>query len=170
MYDGHGDAEAYSLVKDHFTVLQRAIADSDGSIVKTIGDAVMAVFCRPLSAIEAAFEVHSAISKLNESKKQDKHLVVKIGIHGGSALCINDNGILDYFGSMVNKAARVQGLSRGGDVVISQELFKDEDVARYVSSELSSNRLKVAPFAAELKGIGGSSEVYRLTNCEGIDE
>ena len=150
-------------MKDHFDVLQRAIAGNDGSIVKTIGDAVMAVFFRPLAAIGAAFEIHSAIAQLNKGRSPDKHLVVKIGIHGGSALCINDNGILDYFGSMVNKAARVQGLSEGGDVVVSREIYRDEDVAVFIANQRASKRLGVEPFSAELKGIGGSSEVYRLT-------
>ena len=44
MYRERGDAPAYALVRDHFQVLRDAIAKHHGAVVKTIGDAVMAVF------------------------------------------------------------------------------------------------------------------------------
>ena len=49
LYREIGDATAFGRVMNHFDVLRKAIAEHDGAIVKTIGDAVMAVFRTPPS-------------------------------------------------------------------------------------------------------------------------
>ena len=53
LYREIGDATAFGRVMNHFDVLKRVIAEADGALVKTIGDAVMAVFRRPVSALKA---------------------------------------------------------------------------------------------------------------------
>ena len=51
LYREIGDAPAFGLVMDHFDVLKQAIADEGGAVVKTIGDAVMAVFSTPCPSV-----------------------------------------------------------------------------------------------------------------------
>jgi hypothetical protein len=53
LYRQIGDATAFGRVMNHFDVLKKAIAEEDGALVKTIGDAVMAVFRHPPSAMKA---------------------------------------------------------------------------------------------------------------------
>ena len=50
LYERIGDPKAYALVREHFAVLGKAVRDNDGAIVKTIGDAIMAVFVDPENA------------------------------------------------------------------------------------------------------------------------
>ncbi|MBV9469294.1 MAG: adenylate/guanylate cyclase domain-containing protein, partial [Abitibacteriaceae bacterium] len=57
LYEIAGDAPAYRRVRDHFDFLFERIQANAGSIVKTIGDAVMAVFYSPEDALRAAFEI-----------------------------------------------------------------------------------------------------------------
>jgi class 3 adenylate cyclase len=47
LYREIGDATAFGRVMNHFDVLKQVIAEEDGAMVKTIGDAVMAVFRQP---------------------------------------------------------------------------------------------------------------------------
>ncbi len=47
LYREIGDATAFGRVMNHFDVVKKLIAEEDGALVKTIGDAVMAVFRRP---------------------------------------------------------------------------------------------------------------------------
>src|SRR3546814_2334232 len=42
-------------------------------------------------------------------------IVIKLGLHRGPCIAVTLNDRLDYFGSTVNLAARLQGQSRGGD-------------------------------------------------------
>ena len=53
MYQSVGDAPAFGMVMDHFDVLRDIVREHDGGIVKTIGDAVMAVFQEPADAVQA---------------------------------------------------------------------------------------------------------------------
>jgi class 3 adenylate cyclase len=55
--------------------------------------------------------------------------VLKAGLHTGPCIAVTQNERLDYFGSTVNVAARLVGLSRGGDIVVSDEVFHDPEVA-----------------------------------------
>ena len=49
-------------------------------------------------------------------------------------VAITLNGQLDYFGSTANIAARLEGLSQGGDVVVSAAVHDDPEVADFLSA------------------------------------
>lgn len=57
MYERVGDLKALDIVRRHFTVLESVVAAQQGAVVKTIGDAVMAVFPEPDRAVAAAAEM-----------------------------------------------------------------------------------------------------------------
>ena len=63
------------------------------------------------------------------SRQQGPGVVLKLGLHEGPAIAVTLNGRLDYFGSTVNLAARLQGESGGGDIVISETMAADPAVA-----------------------------------------
>ncbi|MEK7469639.1 MAG: DUF5939 domain-containing protein [Planctomycetota bacterium] len=145
MYREIGDAKAFGLVMQHFDVLKRHIADEDGAIVKTIGDAVLAVFRRPVSAVRALLK---ASREFAEAKAGGRPLMLKAGINYGPCIAVTLNDRLDYFGSTVNIAARLVGLCNGGDAVISAEVRKDAEVQAY----LKEARHRVDDLRAALKG------------------
>ncbi len=58
----------------------------------------------------------------------DRERVLKLGIHVGSSVIVSLNERLDYFGSTVNMAARLQGQSEGGDIVLSRAVADDPAV------------------------------------------
>ena len=60
-----GDAPAFGRVKDHFTVLRQCVSTHHGSIVKTIGDAVMAAFVDPAEGVAAALDMMQEIATYN---------------------------------------------------------------------------------------------------------
>lgn len=126
LYRRIGDAPAYGRVQQHFDVLRDAVASHDGAVVKTIGDAVMAVFQRPVRAVEAILAAHRALAR--GATPSVVPLVLKAGIHYGPCIAVNLDDRLDYFGSTVNIAARLDKLSNGGDVVISDDVRRDPEV------------------------------------------
>jgi class 3 adenylate cyclase len=72
-------------------------------------------------------------------------LVLKIGIHVGASVMVSLNERLDYFGSTVNMAARLQGQSEGGDIVLSRAVADDPAVKpllAVVSARVESVLLK----------------------------
>ncbi len=82
--------------------------------MKTIGDAVMAVFASPADALEAALDMQERIRELDAKLAPRAPVVLKIGVHEGAAIAINASGVLDYFSTTANIAARVAGRERGG--------------------------------------------------------
>jgi class 3 adenylate cyclase len=159
LYREIGDAPAYGSVVSHFDVLKDAIACEEGAIVKTIGDAVMAVFRRPIASLRALLAAQERLAVTSGGRP----LFLKIGIHSGPCLAVTLNDRLDYFGSTVNVAARIVGISSGEDAVISEAVRSDPEVEAFLGSgELSIERVEVT-----LKGF--DDERFALWRVRGAD-
>src|SRR5262249_1878909 len=125
LYEDLGDASAYRLVRDHFAFLSERVQQHDGFIVKTLGDAVMAAFHDPADAVPPVLSIQDAVSKFNRARS-DANIVLKLGLHAGSCIAVTAGGVLDYFGSTVNTAARLEHQCRGGEVVVSDAVLADD--------------------------------------------
>lgn len=161
LYREIGDATAFGRVMSHFDVLRKVIAESDGALVKTIGDAVMAVFRRPVAALEAML---SAQEMLAAPPAGVAPLTLKAGVHSGPCIAVTLNDRLDYFGSTVNMAARLESLSTGNDVIISRALYDDPEVRALMAEE----NLVANPFEITLKGFEEERfELWRVSRTTG---
>jgi class 3 adenylate cyclase len=147
MYREIGDATAFGTVMSHFDVLRTAITDEDGALIKTIGDAVMAVFRRPVSGLRAMLKAQRTLAG---GTGQGRPLQLKAGVHVGPCIAITLNDRLDYFGSTVNIAARLGDLSSGEDVIISEAVRADPEVAEFLVER--KERLGVTSIEVALKG------------------
>ena len=160
LYNRVGDARAYGLVREHYAVLTRAVREHDGAVVKTIGDAVMAAFADPGNALEAALAIRDDIARSNGDNAAgtgaEAAIVVKLGLHVGPCIAVTLNDRLDYFGRAVNLAARLQGESRGGDIVLSQVMAEEPAVAERLAS------LKPAAETARVKGFAEPIALRRV--------
>jgi class 3 adenylate cyclase len=157
LYREIGDATAFGRVMNHFDVLKKLIAEEDGALVKTIGDAVMAVFRRPLSALKAMLSAQEILAAPSPGSAP---LTLKAGIHTGPCIAVTLNDRLDYFGSTVNMAARLESLSTGNDVIISRALYDDPEVREFIVSE----NLQSTPFEMLLKGFQEEQfELWRVS-------
>ncbi|WP_437669917.1 DUF5939 domain-containing protein [Sorangium sp. So ce131] len=157
LYERIGDAPAYNLVRDHFELLIGAVEERGGAVVKTIGDAVMATFLDERSAAMALSATMRRLRDLNAGRPEGERLVLRAGMHRGPALLVNLNQRLDYFGRTVNRAARLLGVSRGGELTVSAALAADAGLVDLLAAE------GWAAFRAaevDLKGIEGTRAVH----------
>jgi class 3 adenylate cyclase len=157
LYERVGDLAAYELVRSHFRVLNEVVASEAGAVVKTIGDAVMATFPTPERALASALRMRDEMRRLN-AERGGEDLLLKIGIHEGPCLAVNLNDRLDYFGSTVNIAARVQGLAESRAIYATQPVVS----APAVSQLLDERRLVPQPQRAMLRGIADELTVYQI--------
>ena len=160
LYREIGDAPAFGRVLDHFDMLRAAVAAEGGAIVKTMGDAVMAVFPRPAPALRALLAAQRRLtSPASDGAAAPRPLALKAGLHHGPCLAINQNDRLDYFGSSVNFAARLCPLATGADLVLSDAVRSDPEAAAIIDE----NRLRAIPEQAILRGfVGESFTVWRV--------
>jgi len=157
LYHTVGDAKAFKVVQEHFGVLSAIIAEHRGTIVKTIGDAVMAAFVEERDALDASFAMHRAFPAFRAGNTDAARTFLKIGVYAGPCYVVTANGILDYFGQTVNIAARLQGASGPGELVIDG-LFADEaEGAGWLSNFSISEH-----FEARLKGLPHPVRVARI--------
>jgi class 3 adenylate cyclase len=145
MYREIGDATAFGHVMNHFDVLKQVIAEHDGALVKTIGDAVMAVFRQPSAALKAMLDAQTRVA----DPATGQPLTLKAGVHVGPCIAVTLNDRLDYFGSTVNLAARLEGQSTGEDIVISSAVYDDPEVRSFLGE---ANGLVARRFEMPLKG------------------
>lgn len=155
MYERLGDLNAYALVREHFALVNATVQQHSGAVVKTIGDAVMAVFSQPSDAISAALHIFDEIDGFNGDHDRPG-IILKIGAHCGPSIAVTLNENLDYFGQTLNVAARVQSLAEGGQICISEALYS----APGVSEMLAGHHVKA--FDAALRGVEGDATVYRI--------
>ena len=157
LYRQIGDATAFGRVMSHFDVVKKAIVEHDGAIVKTIGDAVMAVFRSAADGLLAMLEVQRALA---EPADGSMPLQLKAGLNTGPCIAVTLNDRLDYFGSTVNMAARLEGLSSGTDVIISGSVYEDAKVRELIEAK----GLSAIEFDMSLKGFEDERfELWRVS-------
>jgi adenylate cyclase len=155
LYREIGDAPAFGRVRDHFEILERAIADEGGSIVKMMGDSVMAAFRKPVSAIRAIWNVQQEIMQ-----RGNPPLFLKAGIHHGPCIVVNLNDRLDYFGSTVNIAARLPHFSNGGEAILSGVIRADQEVIEFLERNAQPNSL--SRFESQIRGFDQPMDLWRI--------
>lgn len=162
MYREIGDATAFGHVMNHFDILKQVIADEDGALVKTIGDAVMAVFRCPAGAVRAMLHAQRLLAAPPNGVQP---LSLKAGLHTGPCIAVTLNDRLDYFGSTVNLAARLEGQSTGDDVVISTAVYSDPEVRGLLGDP--DNGVSATRFEMPLKGFDKEQfELWRVTKVK----
>ncbi len=147
LYRDVGDAGAFDVVQEHFTLLEQLIAHHRGAVVKTMGDAVMAVFGSESDAIEAALACQRAFADFRARYRVAERCYLKIGLMAGPCYAVTANDLLDYFGQTVNVTARLQAAARAGEIVMTEAAWRAEGAALLAGHA-------VEPFEADLKGVG----------------
>jgi predicted ATPase/class 3 adenylate cyclase len=103
-WEADADVMRAALVT-HDEVLHTAIEKHDGYVFKHTGDGVCAAFASPRSAVDAAV-----------AAQQSLELPVRMGIATGEAE-LRDG---DYFGAVLNRAARVMAAGHGGQILMAE--------------------------------------------------
>ncbi len=158
LYERIGQARAFRLVHEHFAVLDQVIRANRGATVKTIGDAVMAVFPTPAHATRAAIGMQCAMRTYRGEEESDPALLLKIGMNAGPCVVVTLNNRLDYFGTAVNLAARMAHLARGGQIVLPAALRTDPAVATVLGSE----SVRVESYEESVRGMDRPFELARI--------
>ena len=147
MYSRAGDAPAFRIVTDHFAILRPLIEEHDGTIVKTIGDAVMAVFSDPAKCLSAALEMDPAVRGITHDGVP---LRLRVGFALGPSIAMRANDKIDYFGTTVNLAARLEAKADAGEVTLTHAAADRPDVAAVLRASgrtSASEMLQVKGFA-----------------------
>ncbi len=163
LYLAVGQARAFRIVQDHFRLLFAAVEENQGAVVKTIGDAVMAAFPSAAAAVDAALAMQRRIRTLEVEPSINTATLLKVGVHQGPVVAVTANERLDYFGTTVNVAARVEHACRGGEITMTAAVRDDPAVAE----RLEQSGYQIEPDLVHLRGIDRPVQLYRLLDPTG---
>jgi len=131
LYLTSGDGAAFQSVRKHFQKTYEIVRAMNGAIVKTIGDAAMAVFADAGQCAKAAV----ALQKAFRGQAETGGVLLRISIHSGPCLAVNLNNGVDYFGNTVNYAAKLQQFAGAHEIAFSPEFFSDARVKAVFAGE-----------------------------------
>ena len=124
LWEEHPEAMKAALAR-HDAILVDAVVAHGGTVVKTTGDGVHAVF--PVAGDGVAAALDGQLGLVREPWGATGPISVRMGLHTGAAE-VRDG---DYYGSVLNRAARLMSVAHGGQVVVSQLTEQlTRDVAR----------------------------------------
>lgn len=116
LWERYPEGMKQSLAK-HDALLRRTIEDQGGYVFKTVGDEFCCAFGTAPDALSAAMEVQRSLPA--EKWGETGPLKVRVALHTGAA----EEREGDYFGSPVNRVARLLSAGHGGQVLLSHTTF-----------------------------------------------
>jgi predicted ATPase/class 3 adenylate cyclase len=139
LWDQHPDAMSEAM-EIHDVLLDERVADHRGYVFSRAGDGWGISFGSPSQAINAALDIQAGLAATEWPPPIDA-IKVRMGIHTGTS--VERNG--DYFGTTVNRAARVSAVGDGGQVLITDAvhlLVVDDTHQEWRFHDLGEHRLQ----------------------------
>jgi adenylate cyclase len=111
-----------ALVASHLReIIQPAVGDHGGQVIKTTGDGVLAAFGSVVSALQCAIRIQTAMAERNAEAAVGKRVDFRMGLHAADVVV--EGG--DIFGDGVNVAARLEALAEPGGICVSGRVQED---------------------------------------------
>jgi adenylate cyclase len=147
LYQKLGDAAAHNIIHACIDALTNLLPHYDGTLVKTLGDAIFCVFPSSDLAVRAAGHMQAQVC---ESRAGNQRVSIHIGIAYGPVLVQE----ADIFGDTVNVAAYLT------KVAMHEQILMTEATGNALAPELKSSVRPI--FRTVLKGATQESSVYQV--------
>ena len=149
-YDGLGETIARELIASTLDLMREATESHRGSVIKTMGDEIMATFAEPSDAIAAAARMQRLIGADHETMRGPARIALRIGCHYGPVLMDQ----ADVFGSTVHTANRLTSQAKAGQIMVT------DDVVARLNPEWRASVRHVD--MAKLKGFRDEVALYEV--------
>lgn len=113
LYEQMGDLRARDMVAICIDLMRSATEQFQGTVIKTMGDEVMASFPTADQALNAAAQMQQQISRHSQLKADGQAVAIRIGCHLGPVVLENR----DVFGSTVHTANRMTSQAKAGQIM-----------------------------------------------------
>ncbi len=118
--------ELMKLIKTFEDIVESAIGEYQGRVVKKMGDGILAYFKSPVGATAAALTVQRKISEYSAMRVEQEKFQTRIGLNTGSIIRKGK----DIFGEVVNVAARMQSFAGSGEIILTDATY--QEIREYV--------------------------------------
>jgi len=118
-FQSYGNLAGRKMLQQHEDIVSKATTDFGGTVVKNIGDSILAFFTNPQEATKVAIRIQKEFNRFNKQKDAEYEIHIRIGIHFGDGI-IEDK---DIFGDVVNIASKLTDLAGSDQIFISHDVF-----------------------------------------------
>ena len=119
LYEVLGDLKARDMIVACVQVMRDATERNRGSVIKTIGDEILAIFPTPDDAVNAAAEMQHDVAAHPALLVHGQHVAIRIGCHFGPVVLENR----DIFGATVHTANRMTSQAKAGQIILTADTF-----------------------------------------------
>jgi predicted ATPase/class 3 adenylate cyclase len=151
LWDQEHDRMRLALAR-HDAIARAAVEDNHGVVVKMSGDGTHAAFDDPRDALAAALQLQQALAEPGATHAIP--LLVRCGLHAG----VTERRDGDFFGTAVNRAARIMSVAHGGQTLVS------EAVATLVGERLPPGVMLRDLGTVRLRGLTSTERVFQLVH------
>jgi adenylate cyclase len=148
---GADEARMLRILAVHNQIIQQAVAEHHGQVIKTLGDGFLVDFPSVVHAVQCAQHIQAQLQVYNSEREKAEQIHLRIGIHLGDI--IQQNG--DVLGDGVNIASRLQTLAEPDTICISHKVYEEVEKKLPLGTVVSLGRPK-------LKNITQRFPVYAL--------
>ena len=150
---------ALELLKKHDKIIEPIIKQYHGSIVKRIGDAIVAIFENSTDIIQSAVEIQQALKNRNNRNTKSRHIVLRIGLHYGEIVLKND----EVYGLGYELASSIEPICEYSGVAISQDLYDNAHEDNELIVRGKKNHFFIRPIANfSFKATSNKLTIYKL--------
>ena len=150
LYERMGDQRARDMVGTCIEVMRGATEEHGGTVVKTMGDEVMATFPSPDQALNAAAQMQKEIVSHSRLHVEGPPVAIRIGCHFGPVMSESQ----DIFGVTVHTANRMTSQAKAGQVIITEATVRQLSPQWHSVCRLIDN--------APIKGQGNEVPLYEV--------
>ncbi|HEX7115082.1 MAG TPA: adenylate/guanylate cyclase domain-containing protein [Steroidobacter sp.] len=150
IYEVMGDLRARDMVLTCVEIMRAATEQNHGTVIKTIGDEIMATFPTANDALNAASRMQHDIRIHSELKVEGQPIAIRIGGHFGPVVLENR----DIFGAAVHTANRMTSQAKAGQIMVTGAMVQR------LAPEWQSAVRQID--VATLKGKTSEDEIYEV--------
>lgn len=133
----HGDIAGRLMMQRHYDMLFPLISHHKGSVIKTVGDSIMATFEDIRQAVTASIAMQRRLAAHNAHQSHEDPIRIRIGINYGTGI-IEEN---DVFGNVVNVASKLVSLGESEQILVSESVYDElKDEADFIFFSLKADQ------------------------------
>jgi class 3 adenylate cyclase len=150
LFESLGDLKARDMISTCIEIMRTATEKCRGTVIKTMGDEVMATFPTPDDALDAASQMQQQITTHSLLRVDGHAVAIRIGCHAGPVVIEHR----DIFGATVHTANRATSQAKANQIVTTASMLSQ------ASSKWQSQMRQID--VATLRGQGAEVALYEL--------